>query len=126
MQRGYNQSCWYILVKMKNRLPCYYSNKIKVSINEDVNVNGPQKNKNIAFYSDNFVANGDLELLICPTPVLLPKSHINLFSFVQRNCFSQLCPCKHELQLWLILAPDSIYLLRACVPDPELLTNYED
>lgn len=82
--------------------------------------------KNIAFYSDNFVASGDLELLICPTPVLLPKPHINLFSFVQRNCLSQLCPCKCELQLWLILAPDSVYLLWACVLDPELLTNYED
>ena len=85
-----------------------------------------KKNIYIAFYSDNFITNGDLEPLISPTPVLLPKSHINLFSFVQRNCLSQLCPCKRELQLWLILAPDSIYLLWACVPDPELLTNYED
>ena len=78
--------------------------------------------KNIAFYSDHCVASGNLELLICPTPVLLPKPHISLFSFVQRNCLSQPCPCKCELQLWLILAPDSVYLLRACVLDSELLT----
>ena len=82
--------------------------------------------KNIAFYSDNFVASGDLELLICTTPVLLPKPYINFFSFVQRNCLSQLCLCKCELQLWLILAPDSVYLLWACVLDPELLSNYKD
>ena len=82
--------------------------------------------KNIAFYSDHCVAHGNLELLICPTPVLLPKPYINLFSFVQRNCLSQPCPCKCELQLWLILAPDSVYLLWACVLDSELLTNYED
>ena len=82
--------------------------------------------KNITFYSDNFVASGDLELLICPTPALLSKPYISLFSFVQRNCLSQLCQCKCELQLWLILVPDSVYLLWACVLDPELLTDYKD
>ena len=43
-----------------------------------------------------------------------------------RNCLSQLCPCKHELQLWLRPAPDGVYLFWVSLLDPELLTNYKD